>query len=191
MGTVRYSGSESGTSRGAVIAARANVALTDCYQCGKCSAGCPMAQDMDLPPQRIMRALQMGQIEKALEARSPWICAGCLVCSARCPQEIDIAGVMREVRRESHAQGRAVVKESDVFETQFVSNIRAGGRNNEQYLAAFYNVKSGHLMQDMDSAPKMFAKGLVGIMPQSVSDKAAVRRLVDRCLAEEEGVERR
>lgn len=149
-----------------------------------------MADDMDLPPQRVMRLLQMGQVERVLEARSPWICAGCLACSARCPQDIDIAGMMREVRRESHAQGRAVVKESDVFETQFVDNIRAGGRNNEQYLAAFYNLKSGHFMQDMTSAPQMFVKGLVGVMPQSVSDKAAVKRLVDRCLEGEQGGER-
>ncbi|MCX8127053.1 MAG: heterodisulfide reductase subunit C, partial [Dehalococcoidia bacterium] len=28
-----------------------------CYQCGKCSAGCPVAFAMDLAPRRIMRAI--------------------------------------------------------------------------------------------------------------------------------------
>lgn len=53
------------------IAQRANVNLRDCYQCGKCAAGCPMADDMDLSPQQIMRALQMGLTEKALSATGP------------------------------------------------------------------------------------------------------------------------
>ena len=29
-----------------------------CYQCGKCSAGCPVADEMDLPPSMVMRLLQ-------------------------------------------------------------------------------------------------------------------------------------
>lgn len=171
----------------ASIASRAGVNLHDCYQCGKCSAGCPMAQDMDLTPQQVMHALQTGLVERALKARGPWICAGCMVCSTRCPQKIDICSIMREVRRESHAQGMRAVPESDVFETTFVNGIRKNGRSNEQYLAAAYNVKSGHLMQDMGNAPKMLAKGLVGIGKNKVKDKAAVSRLVNRCLEEKGG----
>jgi heterodisulfide reductase subunit C len=171
------------------IAAKAGVNLTDCYQCGKCSAGCPMADEMDMPPQQIMRMLQMGLVDKALHARAPWICAGCMVCSARCPQEIEISDVMREVRRASHAKGYAVVKESEAFETLFIDKIRKGGRNNEQYLAAGYNFKSGHLTQDLGSAAGMFSRGLVGIKAHHVADKAAVRRLVDRCLDKSKGGE--
>ena len=59
------------------IAQNAGVNLRDCYQCGKCSAGCPMAEAMDLPPQQIMRLLQMGEVDQVLQAESPWICAQC------------------------------------------------------------------------------------------------------------------
>lgn len=169
------------------LAFRAGVNLHDCYQCGKCSAGCPMAEDMDLTPQQVMHALQMGMTDRALEARGPWVCAGCMVCSTRCPQNIDICSIMREVRRESHAEGKRAVPESDVFETTFINGIRKNGRSNEQYLAAAYNLKSGHLMQDMGNAPKMFAKGLVGIRRNRVKDRASVSRLVDSCLNEKDG----
>lgn len=188
MGTINLSGVNSDdldTARR--IAGRAGVSLSDCYQCGKCSAGCPMSESMDLPPQQVMRALQMGLVDKALRAKAPWICAGCMVCSARCPQNIEIADVMREVRRESHARKRPRVRESNVFETQFIDNIAKDGRNNEQYLAAFYNLKSGHFMQDMLNAPKMFTKGMVGVKKHHVQDRDAVKRLVDRCLNKPEG----
>lgn len=171
------------------IAARANVNLRDCYQCGKCSAGCPMADAMDMMPQQVIRALQLGQVDRALSARGPWICAQCMVCSTRCPQGISITELMHEVRMESHYEGRKVVPESETFESQFISGVRSDGRSNEQYLAAFYNLKSGHLMQDMDSATKMLSKGLVGISKHGVKDKQAVRDLVDRCLNKKKGGE--
>lgn len=188
MGTINLSSVGSDDLRLAQeIAGRAGVKLSDCYQCGKCSAGCPMCESMDVPPQQIMRALQMGLVEKALKAKAPWICAGCMVCSARCPQNIEISDVMREVRRESHATKRPRVRESNVFENQFIDNIAKDGRNNEQYLAAFYNLKSGHFMQDMLNAPKMFTKGLVGVRKHRVEDTDAVKRLVKRCLDKPEG----
>ena len=188
MHTVNLSGvSAQDRKLARAIAARAGVNLHDCYQCGKCSAGCPMAQEMDLTPQQIMHALQAGLVNRALEARGPWVCAGCMVCSTRCPQEIDICSIMREVRRESHAQGKRAVPESDTFETTFINGIRKNGRSNEQYLAAAYNVKSGHFMQDMGNAPKMLAKGLVGIGKNKVKDKAAVAKLVDKCLEKKGG----
>lgn len=169
------------------IADKAQVNLCDCYQCGKCSAGCPMAAEMDRTPQQVMHLLQVGLVDAALEARGPWICAGCMVCSTRCPQNIDICSIMREVRRASHAAGKRVVPESDVFETTFINGVRKNGRSNEQYLAAAYNMKSGHLMQDMLNAPKMFTKGLVGITRNKVKDRGAVKELVDRCLDGKDG----
>lgn len=69
-----------------------------CYQCGKCTAGCPLAASMDLMPNQILRLIQVGAIEQALAARSIWWCASCLTCAARCPKEVDPARVLDALR---------------------------------------------------------------------------------------------
>ncbi len=74
------------------------VNLSACYQCGNCSAGCPCVEAMDIPPQRVMRHCQLGQIDEILSANTIWVCAACITCSARCPRSIDIAAVMEGLR---------------------------------------------------------------------------------------------
>ena len=36
--------------------------LLACYQCGRCSAGCPVVDEMDIVPSEVIRLLQLGQI---------------------------------------------------------------------------------------------------------------------------------
>lgn len=69
-----------------------------CYQCGKCTAGCPLASSMDLMPNQILRLIQVGEHQQALNARAIWWCASCLTCAARCPKEVDPARVMDALR---------------------------------------------------------------------------------------------
>ncbi|MEJ2207610.1 MAG: heterodisulfide reductase-related iron-sulfur binding cluster [Anaerolineae bacterium] len=65
-----------------------------CYQCKKCTAGCPVAAYFDLTPHQVLRACQFGQEEMVLNARTISVCAACETCSTRCPQDIDIARIM-------------------------------------------------------------------------------------------------
>ena len=74
------------------------VNLSACYQCGNCSAGCPCIEAMEIPPQKVMRMCQLGQIDELLKANTMWVCAACITCSARCPRSIDIAAVMEGLR---------------------------------------------------------------------------------------------
>jgi heterodisulfide reductase subunit C len=69
-----------------------------CYQCGKCTAGCPMASTMDLMPNQVLRLIQVGEYEQALQSRTIWQCASCLTCAGRCPKEVDPARVMDALR---------------------------------------------------------------------------------------------
>jgi len=70
----------------------------DCYQCGMCSAGCPLADKMDLLPNQVLHALQMKD-EAAMTANSMWICASCYTCEVRCPKGVDLAKVMEAMRQ--------------------------------------------------------------------------------------------
>lgn len=72
--------------------------LSSCYQCGKCSAGCPNISQMDILPNQVIRLLQLGQ-QKALESDTVWICASCLMCTGRCPRGVDLARIMEAVRQ--------------------------------------------------------------------------------------------
>ena len=69
-----------------------------CYQCGKCSAGCPMVSLMDLLPNQIIRLVQLGQIGDVLNSKTIWLCASCFTCTARCPKDVDLAKVMEALR---------------------------------------------------------------------------------------------
>ena len=71
--------------------------LLACYQCGRCSAGCPMVSEMDLLPNQVIRLAQLG-VETVLDSQAPWLCASCLACHARCPKGIDLPRVMEAIR---------------------------------------------------------------------------------------------
>lgn len=72
--------------------------ISDCYQCGRCTAGCPFARFMDAPPNQVIRFIQLGLQDDVLKANGPWFCAACLVCQTRCPRGVDIPRLMEAVR---------------------------------------------------------------------------------------------
>ena len=72
--------------------------LFACYQCGKCTAGCPSAAAMDQPPHVVMRLAWMGRKDELRKLNSYWLCAACLTCDLRCPKGIDISRVMEALR---------------------------------------------------------------------------------------------
>lgn len=76
-----------------------------CYQCKKCTAGCPVASYFDLTPNQVLRACQFGQTDMVLNSRTIWICAACETCSTRCPQNIDIARIMDVLEIMAQEQG--------------------------------------------------------------------------------------
>ncbi len=73
--------------------------LLACYQCGKCSAGCPAVSQMDILPNQIIRFAQLGFKNELLKSRSIWICESCFMCNSRCPKGINIAEVIEVLRQ--------------------------------------------------------------------------------------------
>jgi len=70
----------------------------NCIQCGKCTAGCPVVSAMDLLPREVLLCLQMGQEDKLLSSKTPWVCASCFTCGARCIKDLDLSRIMEAIR---------------------------------------------------------------------------------------------
>jgi len=62
-----------------------------CFQCFKCSLGCPVSFAMDYLPHQLLRMVQMGLKDRVLHSHTIWVCAACETCTTRCPNHIDIA----------------------------------------------------------------------------------------------------
>jgi heterodisulfide reductase subunit C len=87
--------------------------LLACNQCGKCSAGCPVAFSMDILPNQVIRLAQLG-IEDVLECQTIWTCAACLTCVSRCPKGIDLPRVMEAIRLISMERKGNRIETSDI-----------------------------------------------------------------------------
>lgn len=60
---------------------------------------------MDYGPDRILRLLQLGRWERVLSSRDVWLCLGCTMCGAHCPNTIDVGEVMLALRERAAAEG--------------------------------------------------------------------------------------
>jgi len=148
-----------------------------CYQCVKCSSGCPVAEHMDLLPNQVMRAIQFND-EEVLKARTPWICAACVTCTTRCPQGIDVAGVMDVLRIEARRRGiKPPVREVELFTKVFLRSISALGRLYEAGLMAAMNMLTMQPLKDMDLGAQMILKRKIRLLPECVRPPKRVRRV--------------
>ncbi|HPD60613.1 MAG TPA: 4Fe-4S dicluster domain-containing protein [Thermodesulfobacteriota bacterium] len=164
--------------------------IFSCYQCYKCSAGCPVAFSMDLLPHQVIRSVLMLQGKKALSSRTIWICASCETCTTRCPNEIDIAKVMdvlRQIQVESGTEARD--PKVPVFHKTFLATIKKLGRIHELSLLTNFlrksgsigdNFKSGEWKNDLRLGIKMFLRGKLKLLPSSTKGRKELRKLFDQ-----------
>jgi heterodisulfide reductase subunit C len=155
--------------------------VSRCFQCGKCSAGCPMRSYMEHPPNRIVRLLQLGQFERVLAGRSIWYCASCETCTARCPNKVDLAAIMDALRKCSwDAKGASKESLVQLANKIFLDNILAYGRQYEMRLAAVFNLQSGKLLKDFMLGPKLMSKGKLKIFHQKNKNIKEIERIFRR-----------
>jgi len=163
------------------IRRRTGIEPARCYQCGKCTAGCPMAHEMPTRIQQIMRKIQQGR-EDLLEDPSIWLCLSCEQCSGRCPQEVEPARLVdaaRELAME-RAPGTAP-RRIRAFHTAFLEQVKLNGRLYEFGLVLGYKLRSGALMDDVDAAPAMMARGKLALVPTRIEGLDEIRRIFEAC----------
>lgn len=160
---------------------RARVA--ECYQCGKCSAGCPVAEWMDIQPTRVMRLAQLGRYEEILSSETIWLCASCVTCTTRCPREVDVAAVMDGLREMALARGQANRRSREItaFHKAFLDTVWAFGRMAEFAMVGDYKLRSGKYFQDVFVAPGMMKKGKLHFLPRRISGTKEIRAIFKKC----------
>lgn len=149
--------------------------VMSCYQCTKCSSGCPVAARSDLTPHVLVRLLQMNQRDTVLASRFIWECTSCQTCTTRCPQNVDIAALNDALRIMSRATGRV-----PAFNEAFLASVRNRGRVYELGLMVAYKLRTGRLMEDADKAPMMLSKGKLPLVGPQVSGRAQRKAMFRR-----------
>ena len=140
--------------------------LQACYQCQKCSAGCPVAYAMDILPNQILRHIQYDHRERVLSSKTLWICASCYTCSVRCPNNIDIAKIMDTLRSIAIRSGITPgEKDVSLFHSVFLDTIKSKGRIHELSLLIQLKLKTKDFFKDAGLGWKMFRRGKIKLLP--------------------------
>jgi heterodisulfide reductase subunit C len=151
-----------------------------CYQCSKCAAGCPVSYAMDYTPAQIIHAIRLGLDELALKSKTVWLCASCETCTARCPQEVDIAGVMDAVKIVALRRGvKPAVPRVASFYRAALGNIRVWGRMFELGMIADLKLRTRDFLKDAGLGMRMLRKGKLKVIP-SLKGAKATRRIFRR-----------
>jgi heterodisulfide reductase subunit C len=170
--------------------ATSHLTVTLCFQCRKCSGGCPLTFAMDIFPDQIIRLALLGQEDMVLSSRTIWVCSACETCTSRCPNGIDIAGVMDWLKQEAIKKGKALPEEDVVeFHRLFLGSIRAsGGRLSEARLLRrfnFYKLRRqaniAELKQIMRLGWKLWKRKRVRLTgPPALRGKAEIQELFQK-----------
>jgi heterodisulfide reductase subunit C2 len=161
-----------------------------CFQCRKCTNGCPVTFAMDLYPDEVIRLVILGQRETVLGCRTIWVCAACETCTTRCPNDVKIAELMDCLKEMAVQEGVPSPQPQilTLHET-FLNNIKKRGRVYETTLLPAYLLKSGKLLEmwnsgtwryDLKLGRQMFSKGRLPLMPKSIKGKEEVRKILTR-----------
>ncbi len=168
------------------IQRRSGTNVLACFQCHKCSSGCPIGPDMDLLSSQIMRLIHLGAEAEVLQSKAIWLCASCEACTTRCPQGIDIAGVMDSLRMLAIERKVALPDaHGQQFNRSFLGSVRRHGRVFEAGMLTMYKLRSGDLFTDVGKLPQMMAKGKISLFPHRSGKTKEVRKIFKRAEEEE------
>jgi len=156
--------------------------INRCYQCLTCSLGCPVTAYMDYLPHQMVRMVQLGLKEQVLRSSTIWLCASCETCITRCPNEVDIPGIMDSLKQMAMQEG-IESKELVVtnFHTVFMDNIRSYGRQYELSLMMMLKLKNKDYFSDIfPLGLKMMLKRKMNLLPPGGKAKGEMKAILER-----------
>ncbi len=153
--------------------------VSACYQCEKCTNGCPVTFAMDIVPHKLIRSVHLGLKDEVLRSDTIWVCASCETCTTRCPNSIDIAHIMDTLRQMSQREGiKSAQKNVPIFHSAFLSSVRRHGRIYEPEMAIGYALRSeglSGLLKQAGLGWAMLARGKIRPLPSRFWANSQVR----------------
>ncbi len=73
--------------------------LNACYNCGNCTAVCPLSTEDDSFPREMVRFSVLGLEDDISSSLKPWLCYYCGECSTTCPRQAFPGELMMSLRR--------------------------------------------------------------------------------------------
>jgi len=162
----RYSKRQKFSTLDAQIRYLINEDVNLCYQCEKCTSGCPVSAEMELVPAQIMHAAQLNMKQKILSANTIWLCVSCETCTTRCPQGLDISRIMDALRIIARREkAKAKIPSVPLFYTLCLFSLRFVGCIYEMGVAGILGIKSGKIFKQMPLAKEFLKKGKLSLFP--------------------------
>lgn len=159
--------------------------IPNCFQCQRCSVGCPLRDEFDLFPHQVIRLVQLGFLDEVYHSNTLWLCISCETCYSRCPQEVDFPSFMDEVRQLSERlEKKPSIPEVPAFDRLFLFTIRRFGRLFELGFMTLYKLFSFDLFRDLSRLPEMLIKGKLSLLPHFSGDRRELRDIFKRIRSE-------
>lgn len=114
--------------------------FSNCFECQTCTNVCPVVTNYENPkdqlgllPHQIMHSLGLGLRDEALSSRMVWDCVTCYLCQENCPQGVQVADVLYELKNIGYqnleGSGTASAQKAD----QVHGNLNISNENQNKY----------------------------------------------------------
>ena len=150
----------------AAVKLAANTDVNACFQCRKCTSGCPVAYAMDYTPAQIMHAVRLGLKDLVLTSSTIWLCAACETCVARCPQGVDIVKAMDALRAMCLSDGYKPKEQAIAsFYKYSLNSIQLFGRLYELGVMGRLKLATREFRKDFRLGLGLFRRGKLKVIP--------------------------
>ena len=157
--------------------------ILSCIQCGACTGSCPMADNMEYPPRKIIALIRAGMRDKVLSSNSMWYCISCYLCTVRCPRDVKPTELAHALDSLATEHGYKVAgTHAPAMSRSFVDSIRANGRVHEFGMMLRYYLSTNPFaaIKTLPVGLKLFIHGRMPLMPKKVAGKKDLSKVIQK-----------